>query len=54
MLDFEKVIAERTKVDCKKFVRSGHFLFLHSRMLERWKILNENNTYPEMIKPLKI
>ncbi len=54
MFDFEKKIAEQTKLSSKQFMKNGHFLYLHSRMTERWQTLNENYTYPEMLSPLKV
>jgi hypothetical protein len=54
MFDFEKVIVERTYVDPEQFMESGSYLYLRSVLIERWDILNEYGTYPNMIKPLTI
>ena len=54
MFDFEKKIAMQTNIASKQFMKSGNFLYLRSRMIERWNTLNNFNTYPEMLKPLKI
>ena len=54
MFDFEKAIAERTHVDQEQFMKSGSYLYLRSGLIERWNILKELGTYPNMIKPLNI
>ena len=54
VFDFEKVIAERTHVDPKQFMKSGFYLYLRSALIERWNVLNGFKTYPNMIKPLEI
>ena len=54
VFDFEKKLIEITKEKKEAFKRSGHFLYLRSRLLNRWKVLNKNHTYPNLLKPLKI
>ena len=54
MFDFEKMIAERTQVDPEQFMKSGSYLYLRSGLIERWNILKEFGTYPNMIKPLNM
>ena len=54
MFDFEKTIVERTQMDKKQFMKSGPYLYFRSRLIERWNILNEFHTYPNMLWPLKI
>jgi len=54
MFDFEKTIVEQTHVDQEQFMKSGSYLYLRSRLIERWDILKEFGTYPNMIKPLNI
>jgi hypothetical protein len=54
MFGFEKMMAERTQVGAEKFMKSGSYLYLRSGLIERWNVLTEFNTYPNMIKPLKI
>ncbi len=54
MFDFEKKLVKKSETDTNSFVRSGIFLYLRSGLIERWNILNELHTYPNMIKPLKI
>jgi hypothetical protein len=45
---------ERTQLDSEQFMKSGSYLYLRSGLIERWNVLAEFNTYPNMIKPLKI
>ena len=54
MFDSEKTIAEQTQVDPEDFMKSGSYLYLRSGLIERWNILNEFQTYPNMIAPLRI
>ena len=54
IFDFEKVIIERTNQDINSFMMSGSYTYLRSILKDRWSILNEFHTYPNMIKPLKI
>ena len=54
MFDFEKMMAERTQVDAEQFMKSGSYLYLRSGLIERWDVLAEFHTYPNMIEPLKI
>jgi len=54
MFDFEKLIVERTQVDQVQFMKSGSYLYLRSGLIERWNVLQEFGTYPNMIKPLNI
>jgi hypothetical protein len=54
MFDFERTIAEQTEVDPEQFMKSGSYLHLRSGLIERWNTLNEFQTYPNMIAPLRI
>jgi tetratricopeptide (TPR) repeat protein len=54
MFDFEITMMERTQVGSEQFMKSGSYLYLRSGLIERWNVLVEFNTYPNMIKPLKI
>jgi tetratricopeptide (TPR) repeat protein len=54
MFDFEKLIVERTQVDQEQFMKSGSYLYLRSGLIERWNVLQEFGTYPNMIQPLNI
>ena len=54
VLDFEKKIADFKKINIEQFKTSGEFKYLHSILIERWNVLNKHNTYPGMLKPLKI
>jgi hypothetical protein len=54
IFDFEKKIITRMKINTEDFKKSGMYLYLRARMLERWELLNKINTYPNMLKPLKV
>ncbi len=54
MFDFERTIAEQTEVDPEQLMKSGSYLNLRSGLIQRWNILNEFQTYPNMIAPLRI
>ena len=54
IFDFEKKIAQNTKTNTERFMKSGSYLYLRSSMIERWNTLNKLHTYPNMITPLKI
>jgi len=54
LFGFEKIIAERTQIDEEQFMKSGSYLYLRSGLIERWNVLAKFDTYPNMIKPLKI
>ena len=54
MFDFEKKIAQESKVDLELFTKSGSYRFFRAGLLDRWKVLNEFNDYPQMLTPLKI
>ena len=42
------------KENLEKFMKSSHYLFLRSGMIERWNTVNKFHTYPNMLKLLKI
>jgi hypothetical protein len=54
IFDFEKDIINRAKINMKDFKKLEMFLYLRSKLLERWDTLNKFHTYPNMLKPLKI
>jgi hypothetical protein len=54
MFGFEKIISERTQVDAEQFMKSGSYLYLRSSLIERWNVLAEFHTYPNMIEPLDV
>jgi hypothetical protein len=54
MFDFEKKIAQDTKVSTEKFMKYFSYLYLRSGMIERWNTLNTFHTYPNMLTLLKI
>ncbi len=54
MLDFEKVIADSSKVDHAQFQSSGTYLLLRAAFLDRWDVLDEFGDYPNLLTPLDI
>jgi hypothetical protein len=54
IFDFEKNFINRTNTNMVQFQKSAMYLYMRSKMIERWKVLNKFHTYPNMIKPLKI
>ena len=54
VLGFEEKIITEKKLDPEQFMKSPSYLYLRSRMIERWSVLNEFHTYPNMLKLLKI
>jgi hypothetical protein len=54
LLDFEKVMSEKSKIDPDQFKRGGHSLLLHAGLIDRWDILNEFKNYPHLLPPLKL
>ena len=54
MFDFEKNFAEKMHINSGEIMNSGSYSYLRSGLIERWNTLNKFQTYPEMIKPLKI
>ena len=54
MFDFERNLMESKQLGADQFMKSGPYLYLRSVLMERWDILNEYKTYPNMLKMLKI
>ena len=54
MLDFEKVLSKRSKIDPAQFKRSAAYLLLRAGFVDRWDVLNEFKDYPHMLSPLEI
>ena len=54
IFDFENKIVQNKKMNIENFIKSGSYLYLRSRMIERWNTLNKLHTYPNMIPLLKI
>ena len=54
LFDFEKGIAEKMHMSFEKLIGSGSYLYLRSGLIERWNTLTKYQTYPKMIRPLKI
>ena len=54
MFDFEKKMVQNKKIETENFMKSSHYLFLRSGMIERWNTLNTFHTYSNMLTLLKI
>ena len=54
LFDFEKKITERVQMSDQKLRQSGSYRYLRAGLIERWNTLNEFQTYPNMIRDLKI
>ena len=54
IFDFEKVILNRINEDERAFLKSGSYNYFRSILRDRWNILNNFITYPNMIEKLKI
>ena len=54
LFDFETVLMQEKQLDEKQFKISGHYRYLRACMIDRWEILNEFQTYPNMLKPLTL
>ena len=54
MFDFEVKMAQRMHKDAEQFMKSGYYSYLRSGLIDRWNVLTEHHTYPNMIKPLEI
>ena len=42
------------KINLNSFKKSGIYLYFHSNLIKRWEVLNRYETYPNLIKPLKL
>jgi tetratricopeptide (TPR) repeat protein len=51
---FQKQLAENLSQDLEAITRSGSALYFRSALHDRWRVLNEFNDYPHMLKPLLI
>ena len=54
MFDFEKKIAQNTKVNYENFCATSYFSYFRTVLTGRWELLNNSNTYQDMIRPLSI
>ena len=54
LFDFEAVLMHKKQVDEKQFKVSGHFRYLRACMIDRWKVLNEFQTYPGLPQALAL
>lgn len=52
--EFEKKMQKTTHKKLDNFTRSGRFLYLKALLLEHWNFQNNQNLYPDMLKPLEI
>jgi tetratricopeptide (TPR) repeat protein len=51
---FQEQLAENLNQDLETITRSGSALYFRAALHDRWKVLDEFNTFPNMLKPLKI
>ena len=54
LLDFEKVMLNKTKISLNEFQQSSAYLSLRASFVQRWNLLNEAKDYPHMLTPLDI
>ena len=54
LLDFEKVMSEKSKIDRDQFKRRGDYLLLRASFMDRWNVLSEFKDYPHLLAPLQI
>jgi hypothetical protein len=54
MLDFEKTMADRSKIDHASFKRNGAYQLFRAGLVDRWDVLDELGDYPHMLQPLSI
>ena len=52
LFDFEVQLSRKLKIYPNEFKKSTSYLYLRSKMLDRYKVLIKHFTYPDMIKPL--
>ncbi len=54
LFDFEKKLAQKQYQKPEQLIGTGPYLYLRSGLIERWNVLNEFHTYPNMLEPLEI
>ena len=54
LFDFEEIMIKNTQVDTEQFKSSDAYCYLRACMLNRWAILNEFGTYPEILRPISM
>ena len=54
MLDFEKTMADRSKIDHASFKRNGAYQLFRAGLVDRWDVLDELEDYPHILQPLFI
>ena len=54
MLDFETNFSKQMSIETHDFKQQEAYQLFHTGLLERWRVLNELEEYPNMLEPLKI
>ncbi|NQU56493.1 MAG: tetratricopeptide repeat protein [Rhodospirillales bacterium] len=54
MLDFERLIAQRSGTDPEQLKRSGSYLLFRATLVERWNVADTFKDYPNMLSPLDV
>ena len=54
LFDFEKELARKQYQKPEQLIGTGPYLYLRAGLIGRWNVLNQFQTYPNMLEPLKI
>ena len=54
LFDFEKVLIKRSNINSSQLMNSGSYLYFRAGLIQRWNTLKDFETYPNMIRALKI
>ena len=54
LFDFETILMKKMQYDEAQFMMSGHYRYLRACLIDRWEILNQFQTYPNMPKLLPV
>ena len=54
MLDFETNFSKQMNIETHDFKQQEAYQLFHTGLLERWRVLDELEVYPNMLEPLKI
>ena len=54
IFDFERVALQKTSTDVQQFIQSGPYQYFRAGLIARWNILDEFDTYPNMLELLSI
>ena len=54
MFDFETNFSNQMNMKTHDFMQQESYQLFHAGLMERWRVLNELEVYPNMLKPLKI